>query len=99
MDFELSDKAKAVEEQLSRFMDEYVYPAEWEYQEQAEANPNEEPSIMLELRAKARGNCGRAVGELLAQRHRSVTPPTTPPRTRTSGSAARIDSSQPVIDR
>ena len=54
MDFELSDKAKAVEEQLCRFMDEYVYPAEWEYQEQAEANPNEEPSIMLELRAKAR---------------------------------------------
>jgi acyl-CoA dehydrogenase len=54
MDFELSDKAKAVEEQLCRFMDEYVYPAEREYAEQAEAQPHEEPGIMLELRAKAK---------------------------------------------
>ena len=54
MDFELSDKARMVEEQLCRFMDEYVYPAERVYGEQAEAKPHEEPAIMLELRAKAK---------------------------------------------
>ena len=52
--FEQSDRAQAVEEQLLRFMDEFVYPAEHEAFEQAEAAPNEEPAIMLELRAKAR---------------------------------------------
>ncbi len=54
MDFELSDRAKVVEEQVLRFMDEYIYPAEREYAEQAEAKPNEEPAIMLEIRAKAK---------------------------------------------
>ena len=54
MDFELSDKARMVEEQLCRFMDEYVYPAERVYAEQTEAKPHEEPAIMLELRAKAK---------------------------------------------
>ncbi|MBW2401729.1 MAG: acyl-CoA dehydrogenase family protein, partial [Deltaproteobacteria bacterium] len=54
MDFELSEKAQAVEEQLCRFMDEYVYPAEREYLEQSEAKPKEEPGIMLDLRAKAK---------------------------------------------
>jgi acyl-CoA dehydrogenase len=54
MDFELSDKAKLIEEQLRRFMDEYVYPAERTYAEQTEALPNAEPAIMLELRAKAK---------------------------------------------
>ena len=59
MDFELSDKAKAVEEQVSRFMDQYIYPAEREYAEQAEENPKQEPAIMLDLRAKAKA-IGRA---------------------------------------
>ena len=54
MDFEPSDKGKLVEEQVRRFMDEYVYPAERTYAEQAAAKPEEEPAIMLELRARAK---------------------------------------------
>ena len=54
MNFELSDKGKLVEEQVRRFMDEYIYPAERIYAEQAEARPSEEPAIMLDLRAKAK---------------------------------------------
>jgi acyl-CoA dehydrogenase len=57
MIFELSDRAKLIEEQLSRFMDEQIYPAERLYAEQLEAggDPHAEPPIMKELRAKARG--------------------------------------------
>ena len=55
MEFELSDKAKAVEEQILRFMDEYVYPAEKVYAEQAHDDPHADPPIMLEMRAKAKG--------------------------------------------
>ncbi len=54
MDFENTDRGKGVEEQLLRFMDEYVYPAEHDYMEQAEAEPSKEPAVMLEIRAKAK---------------------------------------------
>ena len=56
MDFEPSDKCKAVMDQLQRFMDEYVYPNERVYQEQSEASedPHAEPPIMKEIRAKAK---------------------------------------------
>lgn len=57
MIFELSDRAKMIEEQVTRFMEEQVYPAERVYAEQLEAggDPHAEPPIMKELRAKARG--------------------------------------------
>jgi len=55
MDFELSDRAKAIEEQLLRFMDEYVYPAERTYMEASHEKPDEEPKIMRELRERAKG--------------------------------------------
>jgi acyl-CoA dehydrogenase len=55
MEFELSDKAKAVEEQILRFMDEYIYPAERVYAEQTHDDPHADPPIMLEMRAKAKG--------------------------------------------
>ncbi|MEE8580649.1 MAG: acyl-CoA dehydrogenase family protein [Myxococcota bacterium] len=58
MDFEHSDRAKMIEEQLQRFMDEFVYPAERTYAEQLEASddPHAEPEIMKELREKAKAN-------------------------------------------
>ena len=56
MDFEPSDKSKAIQSQLERFMDEYIYPNERVYQEQAEASadPHAEPAVMKGIRAKAK---------------------------------------------
>ena len=54
MDFENTDRGKAVEEQLLRFMDEYIYPAERTHTEQSDAEPSKEPAIMLDIRAKAK---------------------------------------------
>jgi len=56
MDFELSDHARAIEEQILRFMDEQIYPAERIYQQQLEeaGDPHAEPPVMKELRAKAK---------------------------------------------
>jgi acyl-CoA dehydrogenase len=56
VDFEPSEKCKAIEEQLRRFMDEYVYPNERTYLEQMEASPDPhaEPPVMAEIRAKAK---------------------------------------------
>jgi acyl-CoA dehydrogenase len=55
--FEMSDRAKLVEEQLCRFMDEQVYPNERVVAEQIEegGDPHAEPPVMKELRAKAKG--------------------------------------------
>ena len=55
--FELSDRARMIEEQLLRFMDEHVYPNERVYQQQVEesGDPHFEPPVMKELREKARG--------------------------------------------
>ena len=52
--FEQSDRGKIIEEQLLRFMDEFVYPTERECAEQLQKAPDEEPPIIVELRAKAR---------------------------------------------
>jgi len=54
--FELSDRAKLIEEQLLRFMEEEVYPAEHSYAEQLESgdDPHADPPIVTELRAKAK---------------------------------------------
>jgi len=56
MDFEPSDKCKAIQSQLERFMDEFIYPNERVYLEQAEASedPHAEPAVMSEIRAKAK---------------------------------------------
>ena len=55
--FEMSDRAKMIEDQLLRFMDEHVYPAERVVKEQMEESddPHAEPPVMKELRAKAKG--------------------------------------------
>jgi acyl-CoA dehydrogenase len=57
MIFEPSDRAKMIEEQLLRFMEQNVYPNESTYHEQVETSgdPHGEPPIMKELRAKAKG--------------------------------------------
>ena len=54
MDFEHSPKVLALCEQVTSFMDEYVYPAEATYYEQVSANKWCTPPVMQELKAKAR---------------------------------------------
>jgi acyl-CoA dehydrogenase len=56
MDFELTDRCKALGERLLAFMDERVYPAEPVYHEQitASGNPHHHPAVMEELKAQAR---------------------------------------------
>ena len=56
MDFEYSDKVKALREKLLNFMEHHVYPAESVYDEQVRdsGNKNHHPRIMEELKAKAR---------------------------------------------
>jgi acyl-CoA dehydrogenase len=54
MEFELSDRARAIEEQLLRFMNEHIYPNEALAQEQSPADSHTEPPIVTELRGKAK---------------------------------------------
>jgi acyl-CoA dehydrogenase len=56
MDFELSEKARALQVELLDFMDAHVYPAEAVYQRQlAESGmPHFHPPVMEELKAEAR---------------------------------------------
>ncbi|GMA49758.1 acyl-CoA dehydrogenase [Alicyclobacillus contaminans] len=56
MDFEFSDRVKALQEKLTRFMEEVVYPNEPVYREQLNAGPTRfaEPPIMKEMQAKAK---------------------------------------------
>ncbi len=56
MDFELSDRCRALRERLEAFLDEHVYPAERTYHEQivASGDPHFHPPVMEELKAKAR---------------------------------------------
>jgi acyl-CoA dehydrogenase len=54
MDFEPSDKVKLLSEQIERFMNEYVYPAEPIARQQMEESDVAEPPVMKEIRAKAK---------------------------------------------
>jgi len=56
MDFEPSDKVKMLQDTLSRFMDEYIYPAESVAEEQIKesGDPHHRPKVMEELKAKAK---------------------------------------------
>jgi acyl-CoA dehydrogenase len=56
MNFELSDRAKGMREQLLAFMDERVYPAEPVWQEQLRSGdtPHVHAPVMEELKAEAR---------------------------------------------
>ena len=56
MDFEPSDKVKMLQETLERFMDEYIYPAEFVAQQQIEesGDPHHMPKVLEELKAKAK---------------------------------------------
>jgi acyl-CoA dehydrogenase len=57
MDFEFSDKVKALREKLTEFMERHVYPAERVYDQQVAASGDKHfhPPIIEELKAKARG--------------------------------------------
>jgi acyl-CoA dehydrogenase len=55
MDFEPSDKVKLLQEQLERFMNEYIYPAEPIAKQQMQETGDPEPKILKEIRAKAKG--------------------------------------------
>ncbi|MEW6470818.1 MAG: acyl-CoA dehydrogenase family protein [Actinomycetota bacterium] len=56
MDFQASDRARALEETLLDFMDRHVYPAEAVFAEQiaASGDPHFFPPVMEELKAEAR---------------------------------------------
>jgi acyl-CoA dehydrogenase len=56
MDFEPTQRVKILQDQLERFMEENVYPAESVAQEQIEASgdPHHMPEVLEELKAKAR---------------------------------------------
>ncbi|NNC78003.1 MAG: acyl-CoA dehydrogenase [Woeseiaceae bacterium] len=54
MDFEHSPKVRELSEQVARFMDEHVYPAEATYYQQVDENNWATPPIMQELKKKAR---------------------------------------------
>jgi acyl-CoA dehydrogenase len=55
LDFEFSDKVKDLQERVTKFMDDHVYPLEPDYSEHVEAVGGwTTPPIMDELKAKAR---------------------------------------------
>ena len=59
MDFAYSERSLALQEQVSRFLDEYIYPAEHVFEEQAAANraagtPFRTPEVLAELKQEAR---------------------------------------------
>ena len=56
MEFEFSDRCKAMRERLLAFMDEHVYPAEAVFHEQliASGDPHFHPPVMEELKERAR---------------------------------------------
>ena len=55
MDFEYSDKVKALQEKLGRFMDEHVYPNEHRYHEEATPENRWQPrAVIEELKPKAK---------------------------------------------
>ncbi len=55
MDFEFSDKVRDLQDQVSRFMDDHIYPLEHDYADHvAAAGGWTTPPVMDELKAKAR---------------------------------------------
>src|SRR5262249_3301873 len=54
VDFEHSEKVKALQRQVEDFMDAHIYPNERLYHEQLQANRWAQPPVMEELKAKAR---------------------------------------------
>jgi acyl-CoA dehydrogenase len=54
MDFALSGKVKELQRRLQAFMDEYIYPNEQRYSDEIERNRWSPPSIIEELKPKAR---------------------------------------------
>ena len=56
MDFEPTERVKLFQDQVTRFMEEHVYPGESVAREQVEASgdPHHEPEIVEELKAKAK---------------------------------------------
>jgi acyl-CoA dehydrogenase len=60
MEFRHSDRSLALQEEVRRFLDEHVYPAEPVFEEQAAANrsagtPFRTPAVLAELKKEARG--------------------------------------------
>jgi acyl-CoA dehydrogenase len=55
MDFALSDKVKDLQRRLQGFMDEYIYPNERHYYDEIERNRWSPPTVIEDLKPKARG--------------------------------------------
>ena len=62
MEFEYSDKVKALQAKLSGFMDQHIYPNEQRYEAEVAAGDRWQPTaVMEELKAKAKAaEIGRA---------------------------------------
>jgi len=54
MDFEYSDKTRLLMKEVGTFMDEHVYPSEKAYDEQVAEDPQRQPPVMEELKARAK---------------------------------------------
>ena len=54
MDFALSDKVKHLQRRLQAFMDEYIYPNERRYYDEIERNRWSPPTVIEEIKPKAR---------------------------------------------
>ena len=55
MDFQFSDKVRSLQERVSNFMDDNIYPLEAEYPEHVQKAGWTTPPIMDKLKDKARG--------------------------------------------
>jgi acyl-CoA dehydrogenase len=53
LNFEYSDKVKALQRHVQAFMDQHVFPAEGVYEEQVQANRWHQPKVMEELKERA----------------------------------------------
>jgi acyl-CoA dehydrogenase len=54
MDFQFSDKVRELQDRVSKFMDDHIYPIEGEYDEHVENAGWSTPPILNELKAKAK---------------------------------------------
>src|SRR5687768_6815010 len=54
MEFSLSPRCQELQSELTKFMDDHVYPAESVYEEQLAADPHAHAPVIEELKAEAR---------------------------------------------
>ena len=55
--FEQTDRSRMIEEQILRFMDEYVYPNEKVYREQVEASGDPQQALVMPAKDPSEEGC------------------------------------------